>query len=89
MIELRGFLYERVYESPMVHEEFGKCSRIIEELYRYFLDLPDAFLHESGCQSFYASASTCVCDYIAGMTDRYAFNLFEKIFLPMPWKMPA
>ena len=89
MIELRDFLYERVYESPTVHEDFVKCVRIIEELYRYFLDRPDDFLRECGCQSFYAPPSTCVCDYIAGMTDRYAFNLFEKIFLPMPWKIPV
>ncbi|MCD6150223.1 MAG: hypothetical protein J7J70_00995, partial [Deltaproteobacteria bacterium] len=26
-----------------------------------------------------------VCDFIAGMTDRYAFSLYEKIFLPQPW----
>jgi dGTPase len=89
MAELREFLYERVYDNPMVHADFEKCSRIIEDLYRYFLDHPDAFLEETGSESFYDDPSTCVCDYIAGMTDRYAFNLFEKIFLPMPWKIPV
>ncbi len=53
------------------------------------MEQPDAFLEEAGYESFHAPPSTCVCDYIAGMTDRYAFNLFEKIFLPMPWKMPV
>lgn len=89
MVELRDFLYEHVYESPIVHEDFVKCVRIIEDLYRYFLDRPEAFLCECGCREFYAPASTCVCDFIAGMTDRYAFNLFERIFLPMPWKIPV
>ena len=29
----------------------------------------------------------CILDFIAGMTDRYAFRLFERIFLPQPWMM--
>jgi len=89
MVELRQFLYERVYDNPIVHGDFEKCSRIIEDLYRYFLDHPDAFLEETGLGDFYDDRSTCVCDCIAGMTDRYAFNLFEKLFLPMPWKIPV
>ncbi|MCX5798727.1 MAG: deoxyguanosinetriphosphate triphosphohydrolase, partial [Proteobacteria bacterium] len=49
----------------------------------------DAFLEETGRKDFYDEQSICVCDFIAGMTDRYAFNLFEKFFLPMPWKIPV
>ncbi len=89
MVELRDFLYERVYDSNIVHDEFKKCARIVEDLYTYFLDHPDAFLEETKQTDFYDEPATCVCDYIAGMTDRYAFNLFEKIFLPMPWKIPV
>jgi dGTPase len=89
IVELREFLYERVYDNPAVHADFIKCSRIIEDLYLYFLKYPDAFLEETGYKEFYDDQSSCVCDYIAGMTDRYAFNLFEKIFLPMPWKIPV
>jgi dGTPase len=87
--ELREFLYARVYESEVVHEDFTKCSRIIEDLYTYFLRNEDAFLEETKRTSFYDEPSVCVCDYIAGMTDRYAFTLFEKLFLPMPWKIPV
>lgn len=89
MAELREFLYLRVYDSRIVHGDFEKCSRIIEDLYRHLLDHPDAFLEETGFRDFYDDPSTCVCDCIAGMTDRYAFNLFEKLFLPMPWKIPV
>jgi dGTPase len=89
MVELREFLYERVYDNRAVHGDFEKCSRIVEDLYCYFLYHSEAFLEETGAQDFYDDPSTCVCDCIAGMTDRYAFNLFEKIFLPMPWKIPV
>lgn len=89
IIRLRDFLYERVYESHIVHADFIKCSRIVEDLYNYFLKYPDAFLKETGREDFYDDPAICVCDFIAGMTDRYAFNLFEKIFLPMPWHIPV
>ncbi len=88
IVQLRDFLYEMVYDSNIVHRDFLKCSRIITDLYQYFLKNPDAFLKETEKSDFYDEPATCVCDLIAGMTDRYAFNLFEKIFLPLPWNIP-
>jgi dGTPase len=87
IVTLRDFLYEKVYDSITVHQDFIKCSKIIEDLYTYFLHNKDAFLEETEKNEFYDDPDVCVCDFIAGMTDRYAFNLFEKIFLPLPWKM--
>lgn len=89
MVEMRSFLYEHVYESPVVHSDFIKCSKIIEDLYGFFLQNPDAHLKEMGRDDFYDEPVTCVRDFIAGMTDRYAFSLFEKLFLPMPWSIPV
>ena len=89
MVEMRGFLYERVYESPVVHSDFIKCSKIIEDLYGFFLRERDAFLKETERDDFYDDPAICVRDFIAGMTDRYAFSLFEKLFLPMPWSIPV
>lgn len=89
IVKLRDFLYERVYDSDIVHGDFLKCSRIITDLYEYFLKNPDAFLKETGKRDFYDERERCVCDFIASMTDRYAFNLFEKIFLPLPWNIPV
>lgn len=86
--KLRDFLYERVYENEIVHGDFEKCARIIEDLYFYFLKNPDIFLREIGRKDFYDEPENCVADFISGMTDRYAFYLFEKIFLPLPWKIP-
>jgi dGTPase len=89
MVRLREFLYERVYESAIVHRDFVKCARIMTDLYGHFLKNPDAFLDETERKEFYDEPSVCVCDFVAGMTDRYAFNLFEKIFLPLPWNIPT
>jgi dGTPase len=83
--DLREFLWEHVYESEMVHADFHKATKILRELYHYLVDHPDYFLTLVKMDSLYDSLERCVCDFLAGMTDRYAFNLYEKLFLPLPW----
>jgi dGTPase len=83
--ELRDFLWERVYENEVVHADFHKAGKILRELYQYLTEHPDYFLSLIGRETLYDSLERCVCDFLAGMTDRYAFNLYEKIFLPLPW----
>jgi dGTPase len=85
IVLLRDFLYERVYDSEVVHGDFIKASKILIELYEHFTTDIDLFLKEIGKKELYDTAETCVCDYVAGMTDRYAFTLYERIFLPRPW----
>jgi dGTPase len=85
MVKLRDFLYDRVYDVDKVHGDFIKSSKIVGELYHYFLENEEAFLREIGKEDLYDLPERCVCDFIAGMTDRYAFKLYEKIFLPLPW----
>jgi dGTPase len=83
---LRDFLYERVYDSTIVHTDFIKAKRLLEDLYQFFIDNPDTF-RERYYQSYLDTASLeqNVCDFIAGMTDRYVFSIYAKIFLPQPW----
>ena len=83
--DLREFLWERVYENEIVHADFPKAAKILKELYYYFMDHPDYFLTLIERDSLYDSMERCVCDFLAGMTDRYAFNLYQKLFLPLPW----
>jgi len=83
--DLRDFLWERVYENEIVHADFSKAAKILKELYQYFMDHPDYFLTLIQRDSLYDSLERCVCDFLAGMTDRYAFNLYQKLFLPLPW----
>jgi dGTPase len=85
VVALRDFLYERVYDTELVHADFLKASKILIELYERLTTDVDFFLREIGRQELYDSLDACVCDYLAGMTDRYAFNLYERIFLPRPW----
>jgi len=85
IVQLRDFLWERVYENQNVHTDFHKAAKILKELYRYFIDHPDDFLKLVEKTSLYDSLERCVTDFLAGMTDRYAFRLYEERFLPLPW----
>lgn len=85
MVDLRDFLWDQVYENEAVHSDFHKAAKILRELYEYFIGHVDHFLSLIERPSLYDSLERCVCDFLAGMTDRYAFGLYEKLFLPLPW----
>ena len=82
--DLRSFLYTNVYETHRVHDDFIKAMKVVRELYQYFLvnGLPEEVL---GPHSSTAGDHRAVCDFVAGMTDRYALDLYQNIFLPKPW----
>ncbi len=81
MTELRDFLYEKVYSNPLVYGEFVKASKVVRELYHHFLEHPQELPPLPG-----GDRAQRVCDFIAGMTDRYALHLYTEIFMPHPWE---
>ncbi|MCF6192020.1 MAG: deoxyguanosinetriphosphate triphosphohydrolase, partial [Candidatus Hydrothermae bacterium] len=75
-----------------VHNEFEKAQRIINDLYSYFMEnglgrFEGSVWKASGAGSWEDErcAHRQVCDFIAGMTDRYAMRIYEQVFLPKPW----
>ncbi len=83
--KLRDFLYERVYDNPQVHGDFIKAAKIIREIYAHFMENPVAFRREAGEGFAHEPLKQAIVDFIAGMTDRFTFKLYEKLFLPQPW----
>ncbi|MBW1988235.1 MAG: deoxyguanosinetriphosphate triphosphohydrolase [Deltaproteobacteria bacterium] len=90
MLALRQFLYNNVYRSPKVHNEFVKAKKVLSELYFHFLENTRDFqkaLNEMELSSDPWQAAPdeqSVCDLIASMTDRFALSRYEAIFLPTP-----
>ena len=86
MASLRQFLYDNVYRAPKVENEFVKATKILSELFSYFMDNSDklkAELSKMGLvESQKQKKARVVCDLISSMTDRYAMNLYSNIFLP-------
>lgn len=86
MKELRQFMFERVYTSPIAKSEESKAEMLIQTLYSYFRHhlelLPDDLfkLIAKG-----EPEEMIVCDYIASMTDRFAISKYEEIYIPKTW----
>jgi dGTPase len=84
---LRDFLYDRVYESRDVREEFAKAQRILEELWNYFHQHVDEFRarHWLRATPEEEGLDRAIGDFLCGMTDRYAMRLYQEKVLPKPW----
>ena len=87
---LRNFLYDNVYQSSRVHKHFENAKKILSELYTFFLENEQTLLvnldelQMTGCKDNSQSRERIVCDLVASMTDRYAMNLYKKLFFPIP-----
>ena len=86
---LRDFLFERVYYNPKAKREENKARMLLEHLYDYFTRNPEKMPEFYYRNTAHESIGRCVCDYISGMTDRYAIDLFKDLFVPKEWETPG
>jgi len=86
MMDLRSFLFDRVYLSESAKAEEPKAFRVVQTLFKHFMDHPeDLPTDHRPNRADIATLSNAVTDYIAGMTDRFAIRTYEKLFLPKSW----
>ena len=78
--ELRDYLYRRLYFNPLVHEPNMRAVGLLEELFRYYLKNPAKLGAGQRKRIREAGLERAVCDYLAGMTDRYAMQEHRRIF---------
>jgi dGTPase len=83
VLALRSFLFDAVYENAIATAEFQKASGILSGLWEKVRERPHEFLDPQTIEAEGLDAATC--DFIAGMTDRYAVRLFEQLYIPKPW----
>ena len=87
MDDLREFMFERVYRNPVAKSEESKAKLIIKELYDYYFEHPDKLPEDFIPLLERDGKARAVCDYVAGMTDKYAVYKFEEIFIPTAWAL--
>jgi len=83
MLALKDFLFEAVYENDVATAEFKKAAGILGGLWEKVREHPAEFLDQATIDAEGLDAATR--DFVAGMTDRYAVRLFERLFIPTPW----
>lgn len=80
---LKAFLFENLYHHPRVMRMERKAIRIITALFEAYTEEPRQLPYAEQAKLEERSLPRVVCDYIAGMTDRYALQEYAKLFDPM------
>jgi len=79
-LELRHYLYKNLYYNPVVHQPNLRAVKMLEQLFKYFLAHPKEIGESSRKRIKKTGLHRAVCDYLAGMTDRYVMQECERIF---------
>lgn len=85
-MRLRSFLYERVYLNPVAKSQENKSRALLIRLFEHYVkhadQLPELYrryVEEEGI-------GRCVCDFLSGMTDRYAIETYNELYVPRVWR---
>src|SRR4051794_2458213 len=82
-VGLRAYLFEAVYENEVATAEFKKAAGILGGLWEKVREQPTVWLDPKVLDD--EGLDAAARDFVAGMTDRYAVNLYEQLFIPKPW----
>lgn len=85
--ELRKFMFDNVYIGSAAKVEEKKAKNIIKGLYEFYIQSPEEILADDFRKYEDSNIERLVCDYIAGMSDRFAINMFTELFIPSPWQV--
>ena len=85
MDEFRTFMFAQIYHSPGLEPDRQKARYIVLKLYDYYMTNPGRLPQEFLDREERWGLQSTVVDYIAGLTDLYAINLFETLFIPSIW----
>jgi dGTPase len=79
-LELRDYLYKNLYYNPVVHEPNTRAVRMLEQLFHYYIEHPQELGDQARRRLKKDGLHRAVCDYLAGMTDRYAILDHHRVF---------
>lgn len=89
LLRLRKYMFDNVYVNSAAKVEEGKAERMLGQLFEYYIthveELPEEYTRMIWEQG--ETAERVVCDYIAGMTDRFAVATFRKLMVPKTWQV--
>jgi dGTPase len=86
MRDLRHFMFDHVYNNPVAKKEDKKAMSLVQTLYEHYMNHTDElpkFFVELGLRG--EPREKVVCDYISSMTDRFAINLYDELYVPKFW----
>lgn len=85
-LDMRAFLFDALYENETATTEFKKATGILGGLWERVRERPAEFLDQGIVER--DGLDVAARDFLAGMTDRFAVALYERLFIPKPWIGP-
>ena len=85
-LAMRAFLFDAVYENEIATAEFKKATAILGGLWERVRERPADLLDQRIIDT--EGLDVAAKDFLAGMTDRFAVALYERLFIPKPWVGP-
>ena len=89
MLDLREFMFHNVYLNKKAKSQEAQAERMLEELFDFYQknleELPKEYF--TRIEQLNEPPYQVICDYIAGMTDRYAVAKFKEIMIPSAWSV--
>jgi dGTPase len=79
-LELRDYLYNNLYYNPVLHQPNRRALRMLERLFKHYLVHPREIGKSALRRRRKTGLHRAVCDYLAGMTDRYVTLEYKRIF---------
>ncbi|HZK21556.1 MAG TPA: deoxyguanosinetriphosphate triphosphohydrolase [Oscillospiraceae bacterium] len=84
--DLHKFMFENVYKNPKCKGEEYKAIHLVKKLYEYYKvntkQMPAQYIKTAETEGKAVAAR----DFVAGMTDRFALNKYEYLFIPKTWE---
>ena len=85
--QLHTFMFEALYRNPVAKSEESKVDGLVSRMFDYYIHNPDQLPEEYAAIREEEGAPRAVCDYIAGMTDNYALEIYHTLFIPRSWSI--
>ena len=85
--EFHNFMYDAVYRNPTAKGEESKVKGILSGIFEYYVRNPEHLSGEFRRIAAEDGLERAVCDYVAGMTDGYAMEVYGRIFIPEAWSV--
>ncbi len=83
--QLHSFMFSSLYRNPVAKREESKVEGLVSRMFQYFVANPDRLPEEFRGIRDTEGAHRAACDYIAGMTDNYALEIYSALFIPKSW----
>lgn len=82
---LRAFMFEAVYTNSVAKAQDGRAKELLAQLFHHFVQHPEEMptLYRNNIER--DGVKRCACDFISGMTDRYAIETYKDLFIPRVW----